>query len=261
MLLNSKKISIVIPAYNEEKRIKKTLLKYIDFFDNNFKDKFEIIVVGNGCTDNTESIVNSLAKEFDCIRFLNFKEKLGKGGAIIQGFKVANADIIGFLDADGSTLPESILKLISIINGYDGVIASRWINGAVIGKKQPLARRIASRGFNILVRVLFGLKYLDTQCGAKFFKGEAVKRVLPELGLTDWSFDVDLLYRLSRKGYRIKEVPITWNNVGDSKLNLRKTPIKMFLSIVGLRVKVSPKLAPLANYRIIKQLYRKVKDI
>jgi len=260
MLPNSKKISVIIPAYNEEKRIRKTLLRYANFFDKNFRNQFEIIVVANGCTDKTFDIANELASKSNFIKVLNFKEKIGKGGAIIQGFKVAEADIIGFLDADGSIPPSSVLKLIENIDGYDGVIASRWIKGSNIGRKQPLGRRIASRGFNFLVRLLFGLNYLDTQCGAKFFKYKSIKHILPELGLTDWSFDVDLLYRLKIKGYKVKECPITWNDVNESKLDLRKTPLKMFFSIVGLRIKISP-LAFIGKSKFASWVYQKVKRL
>jgi glycosyltransferase involved in cell wall biosynthesis len=252
-------ISVIIPAWNEEKRIERSLRKYINFFKKNFKN-FEVIVITDGSDDATSKIVENLSKKFNCIRHIHPNEKLGKGGAIIEGFKSASGNIVGFVDADGSTPPESIMLLIKNLNHYDGVIASRWIYGSITGKKQPLERRIASRTFNLFVRILFGFDFKDTQCGAKFFKKDVIKSVTNELGLTDWSFDVDLLYRLNKRNYKIKEVPITWHYDEDSKLDLGKTSIKMFFSVVGLRIKNSP-LSPIAKSKIAKLIYDKVRSL
>jgi len=256
----AKGLSVIIPAYNEEKRIEKSLKSYVNYFQKKFGNNFELIVVTDGCTDSTPDIVESLSRSFSCIRHIHPPKRLGKGGAIIQGFKIATENIIDFLDADGSTPPKSTDLLIKNLNGYDGVIASRWINGAKIRKKEPFSRRIASRVFNFLVRILFGFNFKDTQCGAKFFKKHAVKSVVNELGLTDWAFDIDLLYRLSKKGFRIKEVPITWNYKEGSKLDLKKTSVKMFLSVVGLRIKTS-KFSFIANSSLVKWLCKKVKGL
>jgi glycosyltransferase involved in cell wall biosynthesis len=229
------KISLIIPAYNEEKRIEKTLKNYIAFFKKKFSN-FEIIVVTDGCKDNTPKIVEKLSKRFSFIKHIHPLERLGKGGAIIEGFKLANGNIIGFVDADGSTPSQSISSLIENLNGYDGAIASRWVDGAIVRRKEPFARRIASRCFNYLVRMLFGFHFKDTQCGAKFFRRKAIKSVVDELRLTDWAFDVDLLYRLNKKGFKIKEVPIVWNYKKGSKINLIDASI-MFVSIFRLKFK------------------------
>lgn len=229
------KLSIVIPAYNEEKRIARTLQDYITFFKKK-KITFEIIVVLNGCVDNTLGIVNKFAKKHRQIRYKNFKEAIGKGGAIIEGFKAAKGDLIGFVDADNATKPKAFYDLVKKINDYDGIIASRWIKGAKINRKQPLKRRVASRGFNILVRTMFSIRLRDTQCGAKLFKKKAVKKVLPDLGITQWSFDIDLLYQMMRQGFNVIEIPTEWEDNEDSKLRLKKTVPEMFLSVVRLRL-------------------------
>ncbi len=255
-----KDLSVIIPAYNEEKRIEKTLRNYITFLKKLYKENFEIIVITDGCEDFTPKIVENLCKEFPCIIHIRPPKRLGKGGAIIKGFKVAKGEVVGFLDADGSTPCESIEFLLKNLRGHDGVIASRWINGAVIRKDEPLARRIASRVFNFLVRVLFGFHFKDTQCGAKFFRKKAIKSVVNELGLTDWAFDIDLLYRLNKKGFKIKEVPITWRYEEGSKLNLVKVSIQMFLSVIGLRIKTSP-FAFIAKSKPIRWIYKVVREL
>lgn len=258
-VIGMERISIIIPAWNEEERIEKTLKSYINSFKKDFMN-FEVIVVTDGSEDATPKIVERLSKKYDCIRHIHPGIKLGKGGAIIEGFKLASGDIIGFVDADCSTPAASIKLLIENLNDCDGVIASRWANGSTVGKKQPFARRVASRTFNLLVRTLFSFEFEDTQCGTKFFRKDAIKSVTNELGLTDWAFDIDLLYRLHKKNYLIKEIPIAWNDQTGSKLDLGKTSIKMFFSVIGLRVKTS-RLAFLARSTVVKWLYKKVKSL
>jgi len=255
-----KELSIIIPAYNEEKRIKDTLNNYIKYLNHRFSKKCELIIVTDGSVDSTPKIVDGFAKRYSFIKHIKKQYRLGKGGAIQEGFKYANGKIIGFVDADNSTSLKSIDNLLTQMNNHDGVIASRWLNGAKIMKKEPMQRQVASRAFNVLVRLLFGLPFKDTQCGAKFFKRGAVIAIVNELGLTDWAFDVDLLHRMHKKGFKIKEIPVTWTYKKHSKLNLKKTTIKMFFSIIGLRIKRSP-LAKVIPPKVFSIIYEKVKKI
>src|SRR3989344_4932373 len=233
------KLSIVIPAYNEEKRIGQTLKDYASFF-NKIKISYEIIVVLNGCRDNTLGVVKDVSKKNKFIRYVDIKEAIGKGGAIIEGFNTARGDLIGFVDADGSTSPESFNDLIEKIEYYDGIIASRWIRGAKISYKQPFLKRVGSRGFNFLVRLLFNLRFKDTQCGAKLFKKQVIKEIVGELGITKWAFDINLIYSVKRKGYRIKEIPTEWSAAPASHFNLFKAAPEMFLGLIRLRLMYSP---------------------
>ncbi|MFA5173803.1 MAG: glycosyltransferase [Candidatus Pacearchaeota archaeon] len=234
-----KKISIIIPAHNEEKRIDATLERYGEFFsDLNKKKKeyAEILVVINNTTDNTEGVVKIMSKKYPIIKFLNLKPK-GKGFAIIEGFKdslAKNFDLIGFVDADMSTNPEHFYWLIKSINKNDGAIASRALKESKV--KMSLKRKITHKGFNFLVRILLFLPYKDTQCGAKIFKREALEQIVNELGLTQWGFDVDLLYKLKKRGLKIKEIRTVWEDKGGSKINLKKVPIRMFASVIRLRL-------------------------
>ena len=166
-------------------------------------------------------------------------EAIGKGGAIIAGFKKAEADLIGFVDADGSTSPEAFDDLIKKIQ-YDGIIASRWIKGAHVSPKQTLQRRLASRTFNFIVRIFFRLGLHDTQCGAKLFKKTCAKAVIEKLDITRWAFDVDLLYKAKKLGYQVTEVPTIWADDQNSVLNVRRASIEMLLAITRLRLQYSP---------------------
>lgn len=252
------KISIVIPAHNEENRIGKTLDIYSDYFEKLRKNEtadYKILVVINNTRDKTENIIKKIIKKNKNIGYLNFK-KGGKGFAIVQGFKYAlkgNSQFIGFVDADMATPPDSFFDLVRNINHYDGVIASRWMRDSKIDTPQTILRKITSRGFNFLVKTILLLPYSDTQCGAKLFRRKAISSVISDLGTTEWAFDIDLLYRLKKKGFKIKEIPTIWNDKKGSKLNLKKVPFKMFSSIIRLRLIYSP-------FKFIVKIYDKLPE-
>ncbi len=235
-----KKLSIIIPAYNEESRILATLDSYYNFFNNKFKDDFELIVVPNNCKDNTTKLVNSFSKKHKNVVCYEINYFVGKGGAVIEGFKLAKGQFIGFVDADDSTKADAFYDLYKNINNYDCVIASRWIKGAIINKKQPIMRRIASRTFNIIIRLLFRINVRDSQCGAKIFRRKVLLEIIPNLTTTRWAFDVDLLYQLKNKDFTIKEIPTVWNDNPNSKLNVKRASIEMFFAIGRLRLIHSP---------------------
>lgn len=239
-------ISIIIPAYNEEERIEKTLEKYTCFLREKRKErkigKFELLVVLNGCKDNTIGVVKGLQKKYPEIIYLNFKEG-GKGFAVINGFKDAlrrKKEIIGFVDADMSTPPEALYDLIKKIDGYDGIIASRWMKKSIIMTPQTTLRKITSRVFNFFTRSILLLNFKDTQCGAKFFKRNALGKIINQISITKWAFDIDLLYLMKREKLKVKEIPTFWNDQKRSKINLTRVPIQMFLSVIRLRLIYSP---------------------
>lgn len=232
------KVSIIIPAYNEEKRIRSTLLSYAEFFDD--PSHYEIIVEMDGCVDKTAEIVSEIQQDYPHIHTLEFKERLGKGAGIVRGVRVAKGDIIGFSDADGSVDPEEFSKLINaVINGSDCAIASRRTANSIV-EEQHFSRRFLGVSFNMLVRMLFLLPYKDTQCGAKVFRGNAIRDVAGEVRVNGFAFDINVLYLLKSSGYSIKEVGIKWKAALDSKVNLTRTPVKMFVSVLWLRLFYSP---------------------
>jgi glycosyltransferase involved in cell wall biosynthesis len=238
-----KKATIIIPAYNEEKRIRDTLEEYFKFFKKIKKDKeldFEIIVSLNGCKDKTSEIVKDIKKKRKAseIRIIEIKES-GKGLAIINGFKDAlsrNSDFIGYVDADMATKPEEYYNLIKQIGNGDGVIASRYLKGAKVNPKPSIQRIFASRIFNKLIRLILFLKYKDTQCGAKIFTRKAIEKVVPLLSLSQLAFDVDLLFNLKKLGFKVREVPTVWSDKGYSTVNFMKSGPKMALAIIRLRI-------------------------
>lgn len=220
--------SLVIPAYNEEKRIAGLFASIRQF-------KGEIIVVCDG-DDRTADMVETLAKSIPAIsiRCLRFPVRLGKGGGVRAGLAAAQAPLVGYVDADGSTEIDEMCRLFNHLSSFDVVIGSRWVPGSTPAIRQDWMRRLESRGFNLIIRLLFGLSFHDTQCGAKVFKKAAVDAVLPHLTAQGFEFDVELLWRLSRAGYQIEELPVVWQNKGDSRVR-RGDMLRMLAGLLRVR--------------------------
>jgi glycosyltransferase involved in cell wall biosynthesis len=233
-------LSIIIPARDAEGEIAKTLESYAAYFSSVYDSDFEIIVVPNDCSDNTVNIVDEYCNKYPMIRSEVYEGSIGKGGAVIEGFKLGKGDILSFVDADGATGPAELFKLVQALGEHHVVIGSRWLPESQVLVKQRLARRAASRGFNLLVRLFFGLPFKDTQCGAKVFTKEALGDVLDKLETAKFAFDVELLFKLKKRGHGITEVPIVWENRPQSTLNLQWVIPEMFLAMLKVRLLESP---------------------
>ncbi|MDA1043951.1 MAG: glycosyltransferase family 2 protein [Verrucomicrobia bacterium] len=233
-------MSIIVPAYNEEKRIGRMLDAYLPYFNARYDGRYEMIVVINGSSDASAAIVSGYAERGQPVKCIVDEGRIGKGGALIKGFHLASGEFIGFVDADGATPPEAFDDLLQSIGDGDAIIASRWARGAKISPRQPLNRRIASRVFNTLTNLLFGLHLTDTQCGAKLVRGKCLKSILDHLGVTQWAFDVDLLFQLRRAGCSIREIPTTWHDVEGSKIEIGRASTEMLLALTRLRLIYSP---------------------
>ena len=228
------KLSLVIPAYNEEKRIGEVISSYSKFLSGKYD--YEIIIVCDG-TDNTTRIVKNMMAGNSRIRLVEFRERQGKGGGIIHGLKKSRGDIIGFVDSDKAVLPAEFGRLVDSLDGYGCAIASRRVKGARIIGGRPYLRRFPSMVFNRIVNALFNLDIMDTQCGAKVFKKEVIREVLPLLRTRGFEFDVELLWRIKSKGYSIGEIPVMWEHKDGSTFSL-KYSFSMFMSLVKTRLEV-----------------------
>ena len=245
------KLSIIIPAHNEEHRLPPVLEAYADLFIEKMGDDVEIIVVVNGSTDNTTEVARRIAETYPLIKVIDDPRRIGKGGAIILGAKDATGDWVGFVDADGATSPEEFFRLYTVAQKSDGVIASRWMRGADVTIPQRAMRLLSSRLFNGLTRILLGLKYKDTQCGAKIIKADAWKSILPDIGTTRFAFDVDVLFQLKRHGYAIQEEPTVWKDIEGSKVRFFNSSLDMLLAIVRMRLIHSP-------FRFVVRVYERI---
>ena len=253
---------LLVPAYNEELRIGPVLRDYATYFSKHYQGKFQIIVVLNGCTDNTMGVVRSVAADHPAISALDFPEPIGKGGALIEGLKLAPlADLIGYVDADGATAPAAFHALVRRIPEADCVIGSRWLPGAVLHQAQTTNRQFASRMFHRIVQLLFGMDIRDTQCGAKVMRRNAVERIHSSLRIADMAFDINLLYALTRAGFKILEVPTEWTDKVGSKVVLGRTSLTMLLSVIRVWLIYSPFYRFLGPLRPLERwIYRKLKQ-
>lgn len=234
---------LLIPAYNEEERIGPVLREFAAYYRDHYHGPFKLIVVLNGCRDNTLDVVRTVARDFFSVGALEFKEPIGKGGALIEGLQLAPlADLVGYVDADGATSPEAFHKIVRQCRDVDCVIGSRWLRGSVLLQSQTWVRRFTSRCFHLIVQTLFGMGIQDTQCPAKVFRRTAIQEVYSQLSVADLSFDVNLLYSLKRAGFVVKEVPTEWADKMGSKVtsSLFRSSLTMFLSVVRLRLIYSP---------------------
>ena len=234
-------IYVIIPARNEASRIARTLSDYSRL---EFDSKRIRVVVVSESEDGTDDIVRKFGKLNRNIALLKAGRETGKGGAIMRGFRYAMAQsgkcIVGFADADDAVTAKEFAKLLRRLassNEIAGVIASRYSNGGSIEGRIGLRRKIASRAYNALVRTLFRIGFRDTQCGAKVFRSEALSKVIGLVDINGMSFDINLLYELKIKGYRVVEEGVRYKqlNDGTSIRILRNSP-QMLVAALGFRV-------------------------
>jgi glycosyltransferase involved in cell wall biosynthesis len=230
-------LSVVIPAWNEEDRLARTLERYLPPLEAR-GEPFEIIVVSDGDRDRTAEVARSFGNRG--VRVLEFPSKLGKGGAVLEGMRQARYEYVGYLDADGPISSHELMRLVAELEVCDGVIASRWTRGSRVLRAEPLHRQIAGRVWNLLTRFVLFLPLRDTQCGAKFFRKSALTPVLRAIAVTNAAFDVSLLYHLRQGGNDLREVPVTWTHDPNTRMPVGRAIPLMFLSLVGVRVMNTP---------------------
>lgn len=243
---------LLIPAYNEESRIEPVLREYGRYFQREYHGKFQLVVVLNGCKDNTLGVVQKVAAEFPFISFLDFPEAIGKGGALIEGLKLAPlGDLIGYVDADGASPPRAFHDLVRRSGEADCVIGSRWLKGAILHQEQTKVRQFTSRCFHVIVESLFWMHIKDTQCPCKVMRRTAVEKIHSSLTIADLAFDVNLLVSLKRAGFTILEIPTEWTDKIGSKVtaSLFRSSLAMFLSVVRIRLIYLPRV-----YRLLRPL-------
>ena len=219
-------MSVIIPAYNEEKRITST----IGDITKNIENLKEIIVVFDG-SDRTPEIVESTFPE---CKVIQHNCRMGKGRAIKEGIEKATGDIIAYVDADGSIPASEINRLSSKLTDTNFVISSRWMRSSKVKVKQPGYRILFGRVFHYFVFFLFRMDIKDTQCGLKVFRAKPLKEIIQKVLVFDWAFDVSVIYHAMEYGLKPVEVGIEWNNIAGSKLKIFKTIPKMFLSVFGM---------------------------
>ena len=239
--------SVIIPAYNEEKRIRPVLEEVSSFISLN-RLPWEVIVAVDG-NDGTASLVKEKSVIYPFVSIQHGQGRNGKGAAIKRGLSASQADFVIFMDADGSIKFGDILAHLSETEEYDAIVFDRY---SFAGNKIPFLRRFASHGFNILVKALIGVRFNDTQCGYKILKAEYARKAFQKISVTNAFFDVALIFYLKKLGAKIMEIPVRYNHDVNSKFNVVLLTLGQGLSLLAFRIR---------NSRFYRYVPRKLIDL
>lgn len=234
------KFSIVIPAYNEHRRIGWTLRRIMDYL-HQAKWDAEVVVVNDGSRDDTAEIISAFASQNPEVRLVNNPGNQGKGYAVRNGMLNARGEFLLFTDADLSSPIAEAGKLLAALGaGADVAIGSRWLDPSLQTERQPLKRRIYSRTFNLYLRIFLGLQFHDTQCGFKAFTRRAAELIFPRQQITRWGFDPEILYIARKLKLKVAEVPVIWGHDDRSTIHPLKDGVRMgvdALKVLGHAIK------------------------
>lgn len=226
-------VSLVLPAYNEAERLKDTVQQVADTL-HKITSSFEIIIAEDGSTDGTDRIAEELAKEYPYVKYLHSKNRLGRGKALNRAFKSSKGEILSYIDVDLATDLKHLEELINSIKdkGYDFSTGSRMLKESDV--KRSFTRLIASKGFNLMTRLLLKSEIKDHQCGFKAFKRKPLFDILDEVKDEHWFWDTEMLVRAQREGYKIKEFSVRWRCGRNTTVDLKKDVVGMGTQIIRL---------------------------
>jgi len=215
-------ISIIIPAYNEEKRLPSTIEKVLAYLEATRWEFTEVVIVDDGSRDGTAEVGESFARRNACVRVLRNPGNRGKGYSVRHGMLAAKGEWALFTDADLSSPIDELEKLWAAAEDNRAEIAfgSRALDRSLVGVHQPLFREASGRVFNLLMQMVTGLGYWDTQCGFKLFEAGAAREIFGRQLLERFGFDVEVLFIAKDLGYKAVEVPVRWNDVLGTKVSL-----------------------------------------
>jgi dolichyl-phosphate beta-glucosyltransferase len=224
-------LSVIVPAFNEEKRIGRTLVALEEHLRAR-ADSFEVLVVDDGSADATASIVAEFAAVHPCFALVRLPENRGKGAAVREGFARSRGRRVLFTDADLSTpLDELDAMERALGDGADVVLASRALPESRLEIRQAWYREHMGKAFNRIVRLLTGIPFRDTQCGFKLLRGEHAREIAAEMREDGFSFDVELILLARRRGFAVRELPVRWRNDPGSRVNALRDSARMLLAV------------------------------
>jgi dolichyl-phosphate beta-glucosyltransferase len=227
--------SVVIPAYNEAKRLEATLDRVLGYVATQ-KWNAEVLVVNDGSTDATRDIVLRYAAHNPALRLVDNPGNRGKGYSVRNGVMHAKGEFILFTDADlASPIEEAEKLLAALASGAEIAIGSRWLDKSLQTRPQPLYRRILGRVFNLALRLVLGMNYKDTQCGFKAFTRRAAEAVFPLQIIERWGFDPEILFLARRLRLRVDEVAVKWAHQENTKISPIRDGLRMFTELLTIR--------------------------
>lgn len=229
-------LSVVIPAYNEESRLPKTLDCVIAYVQAR-QYRAEIIVVDDGSTDGTAGVVVAYQPKYSALHLVSNAGNRGKGFSVRHGMLEARGEIALFTDADLSTPIEEADKLLAALRdqGFDAAIGSRAVDRSLINVHQSVIREQAGIFYNYLVRWIMGIEFSDTQCGFKAFLREKAQIIFEQQRIERFGFDPEILFLAKRHGLRVAEIPVRWSHDAATKVNVVADGIRMLLELLWIR--------------------------
>jgi glycosyltransferase involved in cell wall biosynthesis len=227
-------LSIVIPSFNEEKRLPSTLEKIANYLRSGRPDT-EVIVVDDGSTDHTAAVAETWKDRIPALRVISNGSNRGKGFSVRHGSLEAHGNIVLFTDADLSAPIEEADKLLAALQSHDVAIGSRAVDRSLIEVHETPFRELAGIIFNRLVRFTLRLPFVDTQCGFKAFRRERCRIVFEQQTIEGFGFDPELLYLARHHGLSIVEVPVRWSHSPATKVNMLRDSLQMFVDIFVIR--------------------------
>jgi len=232
-------ITIIVPVHNEEARLSRCLTRTVEYSKQSLWD-YEIILVEDGSTDGTVSLINNFMSSNPRIKLLSNKDRLGKGRAIRNGVHLAGKEYVGYMDVDLSADPSEFDRLLPFIKEYDLVVGSRILRGTLPPIDRPTVRTLLSCCYSKLFRTLFwGIGVHDPQCGLKLFKFESANTLLSQIQTSGFAFDCEVIVKAVNSGLRIKEVPIIWKHDNGSKVKILREIIKMGKDLLSVWFKAN----------------------
>jgi glycosyltransferase involved in cell wall biosynthesis len=232
-LKSSVEVSIVFPAYNEADALEAAVEKVTEALSE-FARSYEIIIAEDGSTDGTDKLAAALAEKYPFVKHIHREKRLGRGTALKNAFKQSSGEVLVYMDLDLATDLKYLKALVGAVEseGYDFATGSRMLPESNVERSGT--RHIASKTFNFMVRALLGSKVKDHQCGFKAFRREPLMQVLDEVGAGHWFWDTEILVRAYLRGYKIKEIPVSWRGGRETKVRLLKDSLNMFWQAFSL---------------------------
>ena len=231
--------SVVIPAFNEERRLPAYLEGVAAFFDGT-GESYEVIVVDDGSADATSARVRELARAHPAMRIERFEVNHGKGFAVRAGMLMARGELRLMADADGATPIAEVKRLAAAIaRGADLAVGSRSLRDQSVARKMRPHRQLVGTVFNLVVRSLGVWHVTDTQCGFKLLRGPAAADLFPDVRTRGFGFDVELLLLAQRRGFRIEEVPINWIDQPGSRVSVLREGPRMLAQVLAARLRLA----------------------
>jgi glycosyltransferase involved in cell wall biosynthesis len=230
--------TLIVPAHNEAKCLEKSIDMLANFLKKNFKEKYVIVISEDGSTDGTGEIAKHLSKKYGFVKHLHSDIRLGKGGALKKAADYLEGDLVLFVDSDLPIVLENLKSMMDILRkgaeAPDIVIGSRYTRGSTARRKPH--RMFVSKAYMLLVNLLFGLKLRDAQCGFKGFKSDVFKKLCEYAKENGWLWDTEMLIKAREMAYDIEEMPVFWEERGDSRINVAKESWNMFWGLIRLKI-------------------------